>query len=136
MAKKIVNFHEVARYYSDMIEPIRTQIHDAIRELIKKMGGKICTYWYHSEKDCTRYTYFDVNSDGYGVELFVKQILTDGTGEPYFVMGDSEDGYEAEWELADFNASNSLYLLQELEEIAQCANDEGEEIRKEYDDED
>ena len=51
-------------------------------------------------------------------------------------MGDSEDSYETEWELADFNASESLYLLQELEELAQCANDDGEEIRKEYDDED
>ena len=135
MAKKIVNFHEVARYYSDMIEPIRTQIHDAIRELIKKMGGKICTQWYHNERDCTRYTFFEVNPDGYGVELFVNKIFTEN-GEPYFVMGDSEDSYETEWELADFNASNSLYLLQELEEIAQCADDEGEEIRKEYEDED
>ena len=135
MAKKIVNFHEVASYYSEMLENVRTQIHDAIRELIEKMGGEICTEWYHNERDCTRYTFFDVNNDGYGVELFVDKIFTEN-GEPYFVLRDSEDGYESEWELADFNASNALYLLQELEEIAECANDEGEEIRKEYDDED
>ena len=131
MAKKIVKFNPVASYHSDMLGNIRTQIHDAIRDIINKMGGEICTQWYHNEKDCTRYTFFEVNPDGYGVELFVNKIYTVNE-EPYFVMGDSEDSYETEWELADFNASNSLYLLEELEEIAECANDEGEEIRKEY----
>ena len=132
MAKKIVKFNPVASYHSDMLGNIRTQIHDAIRDIINKMGGEICMRWYHDERDCTPYTFFEVDDDGYGVALTITRIFTEN-GEPYFELCDSEDGYEVEWELSDFNASNSLYLLQELEEIAECANDDGEEIRKEYD---
>lgn len=120
-------------YYSDMLGKVREQILESVRSLIEKLGGEICTEYYHSEKDTTRFTFFDTNNDGYGVELFVSKIKTDGD-KITFYMSDSEDTYSFEWQLSHFDASNALYLLEDLEEIADCVEIDGGEVVKDYPD--
>ena len=48
-------------------------------------------------------------------------------------LRDTEDCYAMEWSLEDFNASNSNYLLEELEEIANYVEETGKEVVTEYD---
>ena len=128
---KLKKFKSVESYFGDMLSQIREQVFDAIRSLVESMGGAICTKYYHNECDTTRYTFYDTNSDGYGVELFVDRVFTEN-GKIYFVLTDTEDSYETEWALTDFNASSAHYLLEDLEEIAQYLVDTKEEIVTEY----
>ena len=128
---KLKNFKSVESYYGDMLVKVSEQTYDAIRSLVEKMGGTICTQYYHNECDTTRYTFYETNGDGYGVELFVDRVFTEN-GKLYFAMSDTEDSYETEWALTDFNASNAHYLLQDLEEIAKYLVESGEEIVTEY----
>jgi len=128
MAKRKFDFNPVASYYADMLSNVRTQIQDSVRDLISKLGGMIYVRYYFDEPDVDRYTFFEVNDDGYGVELFINSVRTNAMGDPVFILVDTEDSYEYEWELDDFNASNTLYLLQQLEAVAEYISETGENV--------
>ena len=53
-------------YYWQMMENVKGQILDNIRSIMEKLGGKVCFRMYH-EYDFidTRYTFFEVDGDGY-----------------------------------------------------------------------
>jgi len=99
---------------------VRDQIFDSIRSLMEKLGGKVCFRMYH-EFDIIdlRYTFFEVDGDGYGRELFLDTALIDArNGEIGIMLHDTEDCYEPWWDLADMTTTDALYMLEELEQIA------------------
>ena len=100
---------------------VRDQIFDSIRSLMEKLGGKVCFRMYH-EFDIIdlRYTFFEVDGDGYGRELFLDTALLDArNGEIGIMLHDTEDCYEPWWDLADMTTTDALYMLEELEQIAE-----------------
>ena len=62
------------------------------------------------------YTFFMVDRDGYGVALHLDTASTRDDIE--IVLTDSDDCYEETWELAELNVVDALYMLEELENIA------------------
>lgn len=130
MAKN--EYHPVSSYYADMLAKVREQILDSIRGLIERLGGEVSVQYYtNDEPDLNRYTFFDLDNDGRGLELFVTHIkLVDDDVE--ITLEDSESCCEVEWDLSDLNASNANYLLMQLEEIAEYVYRTGEEIVTDY----
>ena len=115
---------------------VRDQIFDSIRSLMEKLGGKVCFRMYH-EFDIIdlRYTFFEVDSDGYGRELFLDTALIDvRNGEIGIMLHDTEDCYEPWWDLADMTVTDALYMLEELEQIAEFhAEHPDKQVLTEYD---
>ena len=115
---------------------VRDQIFDSIRSLMEKLGGKVCFRMYH-EFDIIdlRYTFFEVDSDGYGRELFLDTALIDvRNGEIGIMLHDTEDCYEPWWDLADMTVTDALYMLEELEQIADFhAEHPDKQVLTEYD---
>ena len=137
MAKKqiIKDFHEVGSYTRQLLDQARQQIFDAITALVEKMGGDICVEWYHDYRDTMRYLYYDTNYDGYAIGFYITRVRKEN-GDVTVYLTEQEDCGELERELAEFTATEAQYILDELEEIAICANEDGEPIRTEYEDED
>lgn len=127
-------FHETASYYADMLANVRNEILGRIQSVVEMLGGKINVRYYHDEADLDRNTFFEVNDDGYGVELYIDLIRTSDSGELEIHLTDTEDSYSCWWDLSDFNASNSLYLLYEVEAIAEYVEESGEEVVTEEED--
>lgn len=99
---------------------VRDQIFDSIRSLMEKLGGKVCFRMYHYDITDTYYTYFEVDGDGYGRELFLDTALIDArNGEIGIMLHDTEDCYEPWWDLTDMTTTDALYMLEELEQIAE-----------------
>ena len=117
--------------FTKQLAPIRNKIIDEVERIMKELGGRICMRHYHEYSDVTRYTFFEVDGNGYGRELFLDTIYTDRFGTLGFTMSDSEDSYKPYWEIADFNTSNALYLLEELEEVKELI-DGGEKLVTDY----
>ena len=115
---------------------VRDQIFDSIRSLMEKLGGKVCFRMYH-EFDIIdlRYTFFEVDGDGYGRELFLDTALIDArNGEIGIMLHDTEDCYEPWWDLADMTTTDALYMLEELEQIAEFhAEHPDKQVLTEYD---
>lgn len=124
--------HETASHYGDMLSNVRYEILGRVQYLLEWLGGKVCNRYYHDEDIVDRNTFFAVNNDGYGVELYIETVETDENGNVTAHLVDTEDSYSYEWDLSDFNASNSLYLLDELEQIAMYIQDSGEKVVTEY----
>ena len=119
-------------YYSDQLSNIRNEIIDSVKYIMKELGGRICMRHYHENCDMDRYTFFEVDGDGYGRELFLDTIYTNPDGTLGFYLSDTEDSYNPYWELNDFNVSNALYLLIELENVKELI-DGGEKVITDYD---
>ena len=121
-------------YYRQMLDNVKSQIFDSIRFLMEKLGGKVCFRMYH-EYDLTdiRYTFFEVDGDGYGRELFLDTATANGD-DVNILLHDSEDCYDPVWELEDLNPVDALYMLEELEEIAGFhENNPDKKVLTEYD---
>ena len=118
------------------LNAVRNQILDRIREIMDEIGKKVCVRMYH-EYDITetQYTYFEVDGDGYGRELFIDTVLVDARdGKIGIMLHDSEDCYEPWWDLEDLTTTDALYLLEELEEIADFHKENPDkEVLTEYD---
>lgn len=122
-----------SNYYSQRLEEIREQIMVSVREIMKKLGGKVCLSYYHSENcDHITYTFFEVDGDGYGRELFIDTVVIDKNGNVNALLSDSEDVYQPIWELEDFSAVDANRLLEELEQVFDYTKENGEEVVKEY----
>ena len=95
------------------------EIFDSIRSIMEKLGGKVCFRIYH-ENDIIdfRYTFFEVDGDGYGRELFLDTAVQTQAGDIDIMLHDTEDCYEPMWDLGDMTATDALYMLEELEQIA------------------
>ena len=101
------------------LNAVREQILTRIKEIMGEIGKKVCVRMYH-EYDITdtQYTYFEVDGDGYGRELFIDTVVVKPNDDIDILLHDSEDCYEPTWCLEDLNPTDALYLLEELEEIA------------------
>ena len=101
------------------LNAVREQILTRIKEIMGEIGKKVCVRMYH-EYDITdtQYTYFEVDGDGYGRELFIDTVVVKPNGDIDILLHDSEDCYEPTWCLEDMTATDANYLLEELEEIA------------------
>ena len=130
MEKK--TYHKTSSYYSDILGKVKDEILNSIRDALDWLGGRVCMRHYHEWSDMDRYTFFEVDGDGHGVELFLDTIITNKDGEIKVMFHDSEDCYEPWWELSDFNASNALYLLEELESVIEYVKKTGEKVVKDY----
>ena len=108
-----------SKEFRTKLNAVKNQIFDRIREIMNEIGPKVCVRMYH-EYDITetQYTYFEVDGDGYGKELFVDTVNVSPNGDIDILLHDSEDCYEPMWCLEDLTATDALYLLEELEEIA------------------
>jgi hypothetical protein len=126
--------HNNSSYYADMLGKVREQIVAEALSLIEKLGGNICVSYYHSEVGLDRYTFFETDDDGYGRELFIESITTNPEGEVEFCLSDSEDCYSPTWDISNFTATESLYLLYELEAIAGYVEESGEKVVTDYPD--
>lgn len=135
--KNIGNFSEMASHFGDILSNVRDEILGQCAHIITDiLGGRVCVRYYHSEEDLDRYTFFECDGDGYGRELFLDTIFTDGKGKIGMTLHDSEDAYAPYWDLSDFNASNALYLLEELENIVDFLKENDEDIVTDWEDED
>lgn len=117
------------------LNAVRNQIFDRIREVVGGIGPKVCVRMYQ-DYDLTdmHYTYFEVDGDGYGRELFIDTVVVKPSGDIDILLHDSEDCYEPVWCLEDMTVTDANYLLEELEDIAQFHEDNPDkEILKEYD---
>lgn len=131
MTKK--TYHDTASYYSDMLGKVRDDIFDSIRGALDWLGGRVCIEHYHEWANTDRYTFFDVDENGHGVEYFLHTITAQEDGEIEIMAHDSEDTYNAYWELSDFNVSDALHLLKELESIIEYIQQTKEKVVRDYD---
>ena len=117
------------------LNAVRKQIFKRIQEVMGEIGPKVCVRMYQ-DYDLTdmHYTYFEVDGDGYGRELFIDTVVLKPSGDIDILLHDTEDCYEPMWCLEDMTATDANYLLEELEDIAQFHEDNPDkEILKEYD---
>lgn len=126
-------YNKKESYYSDMLNNVRKQIIEQVKSVINRLGGRICVRHYHDFEDMERNTFFEVDDDGHGVELFLDTIITKPSGEIEIILHDTEDCYEPCWDLSYFTATDSLYLLSELEDIVFLVEEEGYPIITDYD---
>ena len=112
---------------------IRDKIFSRIIEVMGEIGDKVCVRMYHDYNLISNlYTFFMVNRDGYGVVLHLDMVSTGDDIE--IVLTDYDDCYEETWELGDLSTTDALYLLEELEEIADFhKNNPDKEVLTEYD---
>ena len=125
-----------SKEFRTKLNAVRKQILNRIKEVMGEIGTKVCVRMYH-EYDLIdiRYTYFEVDGDGYGRELFIDTVLVDARdGKIGIMLHDSEDCYEPWWDLEDLTTTDALYLLEELEEIADFHKENPDkEILTDYD---
>ena len=109
--------NQYSAYYRKSLGLVRDDIFNSIRSLMEKLGGKVCFRMYHDYNLIDNlYTFFMVDRDGYGVALHLDTASTRDDIE--IVLTDNEDCYEETWELAELNVVDALYMLEELENIA------------------
>ena len=109
--------NQYSSYYRKSLGLVRDDIFNSIRSLMEKLGGKVCFRMYHGYNLISNlYTFFMVDRDGYGVALHLDTASTRNDIE--IVLTDNEDCYEETWELAELNVVDALYMLEELENIA------------------
>lgn len=126
-----------ADVFRKKLNNVREQIFASIHRLMQQLGGKVCFRMYH-EFDLIdqylRYTFFDVDGNGYGRELFLDTAVETPAGDIVIMLHDTEDCYEPMWDLNDLNPTDALYMLEELEQIADFhKNNSGKEVLTEYD---
>lgn len=106
--------------FREFFHTMRDQIHDKIRSRMEKLGGKVCFRMYHDYDIIDlRYTFFEVDGDGYGRELFLDTAVQTPNDDITIMLHDTEDCYEPMWDLADMTVTDALYMLEELEQIAE-----------------
>lgn len=124
-----------AAVFRKKLNNVKEQIFTSIRRLMEELGGKVCFRMYH-EFDLIdlRYTFFEVDGDGYGRELFLDTAVRTPGGDIGIMLHDTEDCYEPMWDLEDLNPTDALYMLEELEQIADFhKNNPGKKVLTEYD---
>lgn len=125
--------HNESDNYLNELLAINERVKSSIINLIEKLGGKICMEYYHTECDCDRYTFYNTDNDSFGIAYYVTDIYTED-GVPYFKLADGEGGYETDWTLEFFTSSELVYLLMDIEGVANYVEEEGVEVVTEYPD--
>lgn len=123
-------YHETASYYNDKLELIRKDILSQIESVAEKLGGRICLRYYHDELGLPNYNFFEAIDDFDGATgsrlLFTDTLITNEFGVIEVMMHDIGDNYMPYRTLSGFDATEALYLLDELENILKHIEDTGE----------
>lgn len=121
--------------YRKTLYIVRDQIFDSIRSIMEGLGGKVCFRMYHDyDLIGLRYTFFEVDGYGYGRELFLDTAVQTPNEDIRIMLHDTEDCYEPIWDLAELNPTDALYMLEELEQIADFhADNPDKPVLTEYD---
>ena len=121
--------------FREQLLGIEKEIQKSITELVQKLGGKVCIRHYQEwNPDHYRNAFFDIDCEGHGFELYLDTVVYSPENGVRVLLHDSEDCQEPVWDLkVDFNTSNSYYLLDELEQVANYIEANGEEVVTEYD---
>ncbi len=98
------------------LDAVRAEVLQAVEDLLKELGGKVCMAYYHIETSLPRYTFFEVDSDGHGFELFIDSIEQKND---YVTINfsDGEDYHESTSVLSCLNLTEAMYVLEELENV-------------------
>jgi len=114
------DFPNTSAEFREFFHTMRDQIHDKIRSRMEKLGGKVCFRMYHDyDLIDLRYTFFEVDDNGYGCAMFLDTVEITPEGDIDISLHDSEDCYEPVWCLEDMTVTDSLYVLEELEQIVE-----------------
>ena len=112
-------------YFKQQLDTIKTEIITSIKMLLQNLGGKVCFRYYYEVNIANRNTYFDVDSNGYGRELFIDTAERTSDDKVAMTMYDSEDTVNPLWDIDNLNASEALLMLTELEQIADYCDQHG-----------
>ena len=125
---------DTSSHYADMLNEVGRQIKLEIGYLMGQIGGKVCVAYYHTECEIDRNVFFDTDFNGGGIAYYLDTIYTDEKGNLQFELSDDEDAYHDTWELGYFSNTELLYILSELEDVINYAEENNEPIRTEYPD--
>ena len=106
---------------------IRNEVLASVESLLKELGGKVCMLYYHIEKSLPRYTFFEVDSDGHGFELFIDSI-EEKNDYVAINFSDGEDYHESTSVLSCLNLTEAMYVLEELENVKNYVDKNCEEV--------
>lgn len=109
--------------FEERLNEIKNEVIAKIKELLKERkitSLNVYTYW--SDGDCTRYIYYDVDDDGYGMAMYIDTLRFDGNNLE-LCMNDLNDCGADTWSETELDAVNANYLLAMLEEICEYADD-------------
>jgi hypothetical protein len=113
--------------YLKKLSEVGKEILDTILSLLKERNIKsINLYAYWSERDVDRYTFYDVDSDGYGVALYIDKLYVTEVPEDgiELKMLNTDDESWDEWDEENLSTNDRLYLLDMIEQILEVADDE------------
>lgn len=114
------------------LKSIREKVLEDIKALFNELGGKVYVAYYHYEKNMPRYTFFDVDRDGHGFEMYIEAIEKENDRIVINFL-DSEDTYSNYKYLTDVTVVEAMYILEELENIKEYVEKNCEEVVTEFD---
>lgn len=110
--------------YLALLAEIGKQILDTILSELKERNIKsINLYEYWSERNTERYTFNDVDGDGYGVALYVDKLYVTEDGIELKML-DTNDCEWADWDEENLSTTERYYLLDMVEQILEEADEE------------
>lgn len=110
--------------YLELLAEIGKQILDTILSELKERNiTSINLYEYWSERNTERYTFNDVDGDGYGVALYVDKLYVTEDGIELKML-DTNDCEWADWDEENLSTTERYYLLDMIEQILEEADEE------------
>ena len=113
-----------AENYLKKLSEIGKEIIETIVSELKRRGIKsINLYEYWSERNVDRYTFHDVDNDGYGVVLYVDKLYVTDDGVEMKML-DTDDCEWADWDEENLSTTDRYYLLDMVEQVLNEADEE------------
>ena len=110
--------------YLELLAEIGKQILDTILSELKERNiTSINLYEYWSERNTERYTFNDVDGDGYGVALYADKLYVTEDGIELKML-DTNDCEWADWDEENLSTTERYYLLDMIEQILEEADEE------------
>lgn len=113
--------------FLERLSEIGKEILDTILALLKERNIKsINLYAYWSERDVDRYTFYDVDNDGYGEALYIDKLYVTEVPEDgiELKMLNTDDESWDDWDEENLSANDRCYLLDMIEQILEVADEE------------
>lgn len=112
--------------FLDKLYSLKLEILDTILSLLKERKVKsINLYEYWSERDVDRYTFHDVDDDGYGVALYADKLYVTDNGIELKML-DTNDCEWDDWDKENLSATEMCYLLEMVEQVLEIADEDDE----------
>lgn len=112
--------------FLDKLYSLKLEILETILSLLKERNIKsINLYEYWSERNVDRYTFYDVDEDGYGVALYVDKLFVTNDGIELKMLDTDDCGLD-DWDKENLSATEMCYLLEMVEQVLEIADDDDE----------